>query len=75
VLEPSSGKEDLSRCAHISCPMRSGLLWLCPYRRLKEDNKEEKSWWMYPHIGVNHIYPVLWLLCAYACYEIVVIYA
>ena len=39
------GEEDLARCAQISYPMRSGFLWLCACRRLREDNKEEKSWW------------------------------
>jgi hypothetical protein len=73
VLELSSRKEDLARCAQISFPMQSGLLWLCACRILKEDNKEEKSWWTYPHTRVNHVYLVLWLLCAYACYVIVVI--
>jgi hypothetical protein len=56
----------MERCTQISCPMR---IWLCGsvhVRRLKETNKEEnKSWWTYPHTGVNHIYPVL--LCFVQC--------
>jgi hypothetical protein len=29
VLGPSSGKEDLERCAQISCPMRSWFVAMC----------------------------------------------
>jgi hypothetical protein len=41
----AQGKEDLVKCAQISCPMRSRILWLCACRGLTEDNKEKKSWW------------------------------
>ena len=34
-------------------------LWLGVCKGVEETNKEEKSWWTYPHTGVNHVYPVL----------------
>jgi hypothetical protein len=40
---PSSGKEDLARCTHISCPMRSWLCGSVHVRRSGEDNKEEEE--------------------------------
>jgi hypothetical protein len=40
---PRSGKEDLVRCAHISCPMQSWFCGSMQVRRLKEYNKEDKE--------------------------------
>jgi hypothetical protein len=40
---PNLGKEDLARCARISCPMQSGLCGSVHVRRLKEDNKEDED--------------------------------
>jgi hypothetical protein len=40
---PSSGKEDLVRCAQISCPMQSWFCGSVHVRRLKEDNKEDEE--------------------------------
>ena len=53
------------RCTKISCPMQNWLCGLVHVRILEEPNKEEKSWWTYPHTGVNHVYPVL--LCFVQC--------
>jgi hypothetical protein len=64
VLKPSSRKEDLARCVHISCPMRSGFLWLCACRILKEDNKErEELVGVAPHWGEPCISCVVVSLC------------
>ena len=64
MLKPSSGKEDLARCAQISCPMQSGFLWLCVCRRLKEDNKErEELVDVAPHWGEPRISCVVVALC------------
>jgi hypothetical protein len=40
---PSSGKEDLARCAQISYPMRSWFCGSMHVRILKEDNKEDEE--------------------------------
>jgi hypothetical protein len=43
VLGPNSGKEDLTRCAQISYPMRSWICGSVHVRILKETNKEEEE--------------------------------
>jgi hypothetical protein len=40
---PSSRKEDLVRCAQISCPMWSWICGSVHVRILEEDNKEEEE--------------------------------
>ena len=40
---PSLGKEDLARCAQISCHMQSWFCGSVHVIRLKEDNKEEEE--------------------------------
>jgi hypothetical protein len=40
---PRSGKDNLARCAHISCPMQSGFCGSVHVRGLKEDNKEDEE--------------------------------
>jgi hypothetical protein len=40
---PSLGKEDLARCAQISCPMWSFFLGSVHVRRLTKDNKEDEE--------------------------------
>jgi hypothetical protein len=42
VLGPNLGKEDLARCAQISCPMRSWHCGLVHVRRLEETNKKRR---------------------------------
>jgi hypothetical protein len=67
VLGPNSGKEDLTRCTQISCPMRGWLCGSVHVRILKETNKEEEELVdVAPHWGepLNHVYLVLWFLCA-----------
>jgi hypothetical protein len=64
VLEPNSTKEDLARCAHISCPMRSGFCSSMHVIRLIEDNKEEEELVVVaPHQGEPRISCVMVSLC------------
>ena len=42
VLEPNSGKEDLARCAQISCSMRSWHCGLVHVRILEETNTKRR---------------------------------
>jgi hypothetical protein len=69
MLGPNSGKEDLARCAQISCPMQS---WSCVsvhVRILEEANKEEEvelvdvaPHWGEPRISCVDVI-VLWCSC------------
>jgi hypothetical protein len=55
------GKEDLERCVHISFPMQSGY---CGSVHLTKIIKRRRFSGHRPMLGVNHVYPMLWLLCA-----------
>jgi hypothetical protein len=49
---------------YISFPLWSKISWLCACIILTERNKEEELVDVAPRVGVNHVYPVLWFLCA-----------
>jgi hypothetical protein len=63
-FDPNSGKEDLARCAQISCPLWSWLCGLVHVRRLEETNKEEEELVdVAPHWGEPRISCVDCALC------------
>jgi hypothetical protein len=69
VLKPSLGKEDLARCAQISCPMQSGFLGFVHVRILTEDNKEDEELvevaphWGEPRISFVMVYLFIMVVC------------
>jgi hypothetical protein len=69
VIGPNSGKEDLARCAQISCPMWSWFCGSVHVRRLEAANKEEEEELVdvAPHWGEPRISRVdvlvLWCSC------------
>ena len=59
-------KEDLAECAQISCLLQSKILMLCACKKLgKKIIKKRRVGGRSPRLGVKHVYPVLWLLCAF----------
>ena len=48
---------------------------LCMQGDWQKITTKMKSWWTWPHTGVNHVYLALWLLCALWLYVSDVIYA